>query len=539
MTLGVNSVISGLGIDLLGLRSLSPRSSVNGAGSPAQKNTLRSLSARFSRSKASVDHLVSIVRLRISQETSLAVVTERLAGHSPPMLGPDESLIGYCISSYSLSLQGRAKLSRQLARDFEHEILNPLVDALKRTEERYKQVDRGVDTIEKSLQSEYKSHDDCLIEFDRVGRSTEQIVNDWLTARDALPPAERLKFGSRVATACRDSIRAETDYHTAVDRVNRTRKTHSERTAELVRVMAEVEQEWREAVDAGVQKLIVYEISKNRNEQYENEKIFKQIEEGDITPPPPCEHPSQSPTEPVSIISLGEISEAGIRLPPPHIIQSVESRIVDLVWSESAHLSRDSIEAAGEPIRTSLGRLSLCETLSQQPATLPSISALGSLGRILNPLLDACEEESDSDAARRVAGFAQRFHAVDPETGKKKFLQSEVYHHSIWNRVSLWEDCLQFVLIENNLNNYLNYRNCQHSTSSIMTLDNFGNFLLMFGINSNSSIDIIKRTIQKYSYLIDNVEGVLDRLVKSVLAAEERQKRNVATLQSPPPVVSI
>jgi hypothetical protein len=125
-------------------------------------------------------------------------------------------------------------------------------------------------------------------------------------------------------------------------------------------------------------------------------------------------------------------------------------------------------------------------------------------------------------------------------------MQSEIYHHSLWNRIQFWEEALVLTVSDFLINQYLERIEGAVDPSILnagIALDRFGTYLMVFGISVQSALDICRRVMERddFDFLEDNSRaGIRARIDNSINAAHEKQERNAALLQnslnSPKPV---
>jgi hypothetical protein len=293
-------------------------------------------------------------------------------------------------------------------------------------------------------------------------------------------------------------------------------------------------------IQSSAQKLIVFEIALSRGLQYEYENTFKVIETlGDvpldtvqsspISPEPVADHVHRSPT------ILAEQTQ------PPKATEpnTIEQKIIDSILSPN-EIDIDLIESVREQTNTMNRRLSLISAIRYRltDSVLPNPISLTNLGRVLWVILDACEVDGksspmiDSDCARKICAMARLYHASPRTSGdfisstpaRKKFLQSELYDHPIWNRVALWEESLIIVVSEELLGGVYA---CE------MTVDTFGHYMLLFGLSPTSASNVCARVLKQFFQGVPHSFRLTERLVESIRVAQEKQNRHIAALGAP------
>jgi hypothetical protein len=295
-----------------------------------------------------------------------------------------------------------------------------------------------------------------------------------------------------------------------------------------------------------IDKMFVYGFALCRGIQYDLESSFKDIET--ISPNLETEvdefisksdHSQVPPIRkgPVKIVSTRDLVQVPLVLSPKsgmsEEVQSAEKKIIDAIWNTPLKIRPDELEAIGEIFSTQPGRLSFCKAIACQQSELPDAVSLSTLGEVLSLLLTKAEDEMDAESGRRVASFGLKFFAL--LNGKKKYIQSEVYHHSLWNRIQFWEEALSLTIADSFINQYLERieRDSLFAFSSGLTVDRFGTFLIVFGISVQSAIDIVNRVIDRSDMDELSRSRLRERLLNSIKSAQERQERNVAMLQTP------
>jgi hypothetical protein len=510
--------------------------------------------SRLSKSKTLLEGFISLCKLRVSQESHSADLTGNWQVDAPTgnILSPEESNVACSVDLLSANVTKRASQSRQFVEDVMSEVVEPIERAKGGHDRLYESLDKDGSRLSKTLQSEYKAHDDALIQFDRAQRAARACLQSSALLRSE--PSKYIAAGM----ACRESVDREQAYHRSVFRVNQIREEYMETMSVILTQLEDLELSRLHLIKDGVEKMFIFELALNRGNQYEIESCFKEIEKlsisvsrdiskfmrefGDKAASSSLRHGDVkiiSSTDIARISSSDDSSERVFTNEASGDITSAEQKIIDLIWNQQ-ELHVDVMEALDEAFSNRPGRLSFCRAISRQQPELLSGSCMTSLGKVLNKVLTAAETELDADAGRWVAGFSTKFYFS--ENGRKKYCQSEIYHHGIWNRIQFWEEALALVIADEFIGDFTN----TVAATQTVTIDKFGNYLLIFGINANSATDICKRVVSRdFSNLSpDARDHLTQRLISSVRSAQERQERNIALLTQqnsrvPSPTISV
>ena len=533
---------------------ISPRPDTDPVTPPARRNSsfkdafledFAVVRLRLTKSKCLLEHFISICRLRISQESSSADQAEKylLKADWSKTLAAAESSIANSVDLFRVNVSKRAQQSRQFIDDVDNEVIKPSERTRDDHDKLYESLERDGLVLTKLLQSEYKNHDECLIRFDKCRRVAESRLAG--SGAPSLSPSEHVETG----VACLEATSAERAYHAAVVRVNAVRVEYIETMDLILSQLEDLEKSRLELIKDGLEKVYIFEFALHRGAQYEMETAFKEIEQlnSKISDDIPNFIASKSGAVgtsnlrdkgPVKIVSLADIrpSSPTVGETDHAEVQSVEMKIIDAIWGHpDDEISKDVLEAVEEPFMSQLGRISFCRAISDQPSEMPSDTALRNLGKILCLALNLAEAEMDSDTGRRIAAFSLKFFHVGSGNSRKRYIQSEVYHHSLWNRIQFWEEALMLVIADDFIDKF---NQGAFASGGGVSVDRFGNYLLIFGINVNSAIEIVKRVVNRdFASLDAGVrDELLGRLMTSIKSAHQRQERNVAMLAgySPP-----
>jgi hypothetical protein len=455
--------------------------------------------------RSAVQRCVEIGKLRITQESRNASEFERMFGKSAIDL-PDQP---ECMLIMESALHRRGREMGSFIEQLQVDIVGAGLSLISQHETLIATSTRDGKQLSKQLGLVYKKHDDALSRYNTTRvRMIQYTVDVVSLSSDSL---DRLDLYHCASEACIDYESATTEYANSVSYANEFRDSqYVEQMGTILNMLDEVNLLWRDFIHESCMKLFLFEVAFNRNLQYENERTFKDLEgvprggnERGMTDPPPV-------ITPLSVVT------PTLTIPAPSISdESTRKTLVDSIWGD------DNVDEQFFQVlfrRGSQSRLHFVTILKEQPAGLPSVDALVRIGRILIILLDECLLDDDSDTARRVCALGSVFFAITDDA-RKKYIQSQIYHHDIWNRVTFWEDALRMTIAEDLIS-----RSIGEQFVACMSLDGFGSYMLMFGVTSSSALDICGKVVD------DPV--TMRRLAESISLAKERQDKNVASLKA-------
>ena len=503
---------------------------------------------RLTKSEELFKYFISLVEVRVDQERACLKCGETVINRAclSEMLLSSDSCVASSVDSFRINILKRSHLARQFVDDVTSEVIDPCKQTVLEQKSFFASLESDGSNLSKQLQKEHKAHDEALINFDTSLRYAYSKVTAF---QPSMSPLDHIKTG----LLCHASAHAEERYHEAVFRVNKVRSQYLEKMGVILNQLEELEKTRLEIIKDGLEKMFVFELALNRGIQYELESSFKEIEKfhtdisneisNFISRNKPI-RPSALKNGPVQIVSLGEITEENPPLAQtPAEVQSMEKKVLDSIWERNTTfiLSNDELEAVKEAFASQVARLSFCRAVAGQSSEIHSLQSLQQLGRVLNIALSWCESEMDSETGRRVASFALKFFTYCDQ--RKKFLQSEIYHHSLWNRIQFWEEALALTVSDylvceftKRLDSHLSF-----IFASGIPVDRFGSYLMVFGLNVNSAIDIVKRVMMRdFAALSSKTRSELtEKLLESVKSAHEKQERNIASLSNfPSPKIS-
>ena len=255
-------------------------------------------------------------------------------------------------------------------------------------------------------------------------------------------------------------------------------------------------------------KMTVFEVSLNRGFQYDLDKFAT----ADITFSPII---PQSPPAVASALALPDLLDDDLK---ELITRSFSTSSADEDFyitikprvCSSFEIDVNEIESIRHQLIDRVTHCTFFQSIESDVSSFTSITAIQNLGRLIWVLLDDC----DTDSLCRVCCLARRVYCTDIQ-GRRKFLQSEIYDHPIWNRIKVWEEMLSDVIAQTI---------CSVSATRI-SLDDFGTYILMFGWSFDSALKLVERVIgDSFSWYSGKVE-IQDRLLKGLNKAAERQLR--------------
>jgi hypothetical protein len=253
-------------------------------------------------------------------------------------------------------------------------------------------------------------------------------------------------------------------------------------------------------------KMMVFEVSLNRGFQYDLDR-FAANDAHSLSILPPTTLPAPRVASNFTLPKIDEITDLFTRSRSNF---SDYPKLKPLICSE-AEIDVNEIESIRIQLKDNRSHLSFFQSVESDLSSFATITAIKNLGRLVWALLDDCDTES----IRRVCCLARRVCCTDLN-GRKKFLQSEVYDHPIWNRIKVWQDMLIFTIAETVC-----------SISSVdFSIDEFGTFILIFGLSFDSARKLIKKVIDDSFSWYSGKDTILDRLIKGLDKAAERQLRH-------------
>ena len=476
--------------------------------------------------------VIKMCELRVQQEYASVKLASRSSPSSKDFSSNAPS-VASSIDAFSLAIQKKIHLSKQYVSDVEGEVLKPLTDRSTACGSHVERLLRDGTSLSESVRSEQRRHDEALKRFEATERTTNGALG---TYESSISRDSRVYLGLR----CFASLQLEREYHEAVFRVNQSRREYLEAMGRVLDELQEIEIFCSSQIKDAIDKLFVYEFALCRGTQYDLENCFKAIDVS-VESQSSIQPAKATWAGPAQIVSAQDLVGVPIVLSPKasstEEVQSVEHNIIVKIWNENVEISKDELEAIQEVFSTHSGRLSFCKAIHAQVPQLSSLTCLSNLGKVLNLILAVSEADMDTECARRVAAFALKFFFQDV-SGKKRFIQAEVYHHSLWNRIQFWEEACVSCIADFFIDQYLGRLDGtvqRYSYTSPISLDRFGTFLMVFGISFQSAREIVNRVVDReiFDSLDDSTRAVIHKsLLDGVIAAHERQERNMASLKT-------
>jgi len=496
---------------------------------------------RLHKSEELLKYFITLASVRIDQERGSIRTGSSIIDRPglADMLLSNESCIAAGVESLRSNIIKRSQLSRQFVEDVKSEVIDSSDRIFTEQKKRLGALVTAGSSLSKQLQAEHKLHDESIMRFDT---SLRQALIKVRQLQPLLSPSDHIETGR----LCYRSARDEEVYHEAVFRVNKVRSAYVEDMEKILTQMEELERARLEAIKEGLDKLFVFEIALNRGVQYELESSFKEIQDFQnqityelsrfisINKP---KKPSSLRDGPVKIISPGNLNESEhpLAITPPEM-QSIEHKILNRICEDGTDFTTDELEAIKEAFASQEVRLSFCRALASKNHELPHLTSLQELGKILNLALTSAESEMDSETGRRIASFALKFFITGE--GRKKFIQSEIYHHSLWNRIQFWEEALAITVADSFVCDFMQRLDAHLSFLFVsgITVDRFGSYLMVFGLNVNSALEIVKRVMTREFSSLDSTtrSDFTERLIEGIKTAHEKQERNIASLSNVP-----
>jgi hypothetical protein len=260
-----------------------------------------------------------------------------------------------------------------------------------------------------------------------------------------------------------------------------------------------------------VNKLILFEVSLNRGIQYDLSALVtaREIPETvstDSNNSSDCiVEPPEFPVLPKhSFLTIPSTSQV------PEIFLSIRNKLV----STTENVDPNLLESFRSCLSSHSSRMAVLQSLLVESNKVSNELSLSNLGRSVWILLD---ESMDTDilVARQILVMAKTVSVIDESTGRKRFLQSEIYSHKIWSMITFWQQALSLTIVE-----YI----CD-SQQVLIRIDEFGMYMLMLGLSYDASVRIIHRHLEdSFEWYLDR-NVVCERLIKGLDVAAERQLR--------------
>lgn len=151
--------------------------------------------SRLSKSKTLLERFISLCKLRVGQESHSVDLTGRWQLKAPTgtALSSEESNVAGSVDLLSANMTKRASQSRQFVEDVMSEVVEPIERAKCGHDRLYESLDKDGSRLCKTLQSEYKAHDDALIRFDRAQRAARACLqSSVLLSSDPLSTSQQV-----------------------------------------------------------------------------------------------------------------------------------------------------------------------------------------------------------------------------------------------------------------------------------------------------------------------------------------------------------
>jgi len=291
-------------------------------------------------------------------------------------------------------------------------------------------------------------------------------------------------------------------------------ETYKPSMSTILNMFEDVVKSCNELYDDCYQKLIIFEVSLNRGIQYELNRLttdsislpdIQQVRE---------KIPEMSPTEQLPYVTVES------RLLAPSLSNSLDlpPTVLESISSSTEDLDPNLLESFRSTFSSHPSRAAFVQHIQSEPFLVSNLVSLRNLGRLIWVISDECmREPMDVLCVRKILVMAKHICVIDPSVGRKKFLQSEIYHHKIWSIVKFWQHIIAISIAKHICD--------QHSCISIHDL---GTYMLMFGLSYDASRRIIGGVFEDTFSWLPNSNEIANHVVEGLNKAAERQLRNSA-----------
>ena len=427
----------------------------------------------------------------------------------------------------------RFHLSHQFSDDVREEIVVPIDDFISRHR-----------SVNESLHKDAQVLIEALGERSSELRSTRALIEQISSRlRKAIDELNQGESSTVDYTAGYVQIsRLGFDLRNACEAEEILKRSHSEfvklsyipSMSTILNMFEDLFKSTNELYDECYKKLIVFEVSLNRGIQYELTKVATDLESHNpMISVPAKDADAKSQTSEFSAPIEDILTTPTIPIHFPISIQTypkASSPVLSIIDNTFSLMSGEIDTNSLETIRCSLSSHSCRHTviryIQSQTTLVSNPVSLRNLGRIVWVILDECMQEPlDVLIARSFLPMAKSISFFDSSIGRKKFLQSEIYDHKIWSMNAFWHNAVTITVAEHIWNHGLGNTTDQSDFPSI-SLNDFGTYMLMFGLSYDSSLRIFRRVFdESFSWLPENDQTKLI-MMKGLDDAAERQLRN-------------
>eukprot|EP00927_Polykrikos_kofoidii_P077475 TRINITY_DN74412_c0_g1_i1.p1 TRINITY_DN74412_c0_g1~~TRINITY_DN74412_c0_g1_i1.p1 ORF type:complete len:771 (+),score=165.33 TRINITY_DN74412_c0_g1_i1:78-2390(+) len=484
------------------------------------------------------------------------------------------------------NFQHRSEQSEQFAVDLETDVAATIEQMLRQHVDVEKRAFADGQRLSRLSIDVNKSHKDAFERCDKARTEAESLSSAFMQGA-SLPGQERLKLAAQSLAASRTAASAEKDYLGAVEKLNGFAPLHERHMTLVLGALQEVEEKRGSCLHDAAMKLAVYETSLLRNCQYDLDAVVKTVESSNPTDdlqafirrhrcnlqrpqtsaPVPFQSlvsvggsvstksiiPSVSDDESKEICTLRplirgllmgdvnvcetDVAELRARVSGEYVAEKSEGVAPRVGFDGSARSSlcaalRDELlqfqahRSEGEA--TAEGNLRSIDDSDDKPVVLP-MAAFDAVATLISSALDGCDRDGDAWSGRDLLVLSR---AIQTEVdGKAVDVLLKVYNHSLWSRVTFWEDVLLIGLAEANVWPGLSRRvptfagDCAAAPTSAVTtpfLQRFVCYMVALGIKPEQARTCVQKTLQKHAVSLgSSLDAYAKELTRNLHASTE------------------
>jgi len=490
------------------------------------------------------------------------------------------------IATMMVAMKSRAEQSARFADELEQEVLMTIETMLKQHIEISKRVHHDGHRLSRHWLEARRAHETAAANYAKACFTADSGAKAVIKGSTLQGPA-RSKLAVQVLSSSSKAIAEEREYYKAVDRRNAATDLHDRQMSQVLGALQEMEEKRAMCLRDAAMKLAVYETSWLRNVQYDLDAAVKSAEAADINTDlqkfiaenRTCEpHPTKvsalvywdlasaqnnSNSEANLIHSVAEVGEqaCATRLEDVRpILQKLfagDEVETDPIEELSFNLGKprpanQAIDAPSES-NSNVWRAAFCialrdELARQAPAELPHLrapedilhvqmkqkSSFDALVSLFQGALDGCYNEGDAWSGRDLMVFSQKVQFQESD-GRIVDILQRVYNHSLWSRVTFWEDVLLVGVAEAYAHQAL-WRRQQdpgHETVEMPTtafLLRFVQLMCSFGIKEGQAHDCVRTTLRRHTSRLGSVaDAYIDLLKRTVVKVSPAGTSKAAT----------
>jgi len=533
---------------------------------------------RIEPSQRLLEQVTSVLRSRAQLERQYSGSLRSIPDEV--QLDPQESTMNEAIDAVMVNFRNRAEQSLELAEQIDCDIVLTFEEVIKQHKEVSKRLFMDANRLAAYCRDTRQAYDRLAGKFHHVCSEAELTAQEILNFA-AIKSEERVKMGLRTLSLVKQSRTAEHNYSVSIEQANRAQALFDEQMPLIFEAMQDMEMKRAKCLRDGLMKLAVYETSWLRNLQYDIEATVKAAEVANpskdlqdfiqrhkaeeqqsrpahLAPKPFYElgRPRQLPMTPARKLRIDDdrfmkehyngllplISGLFAEAPPAGLVETVREKDLETL-RQTLSDTRIRVAVIQALKAAVIGR--------QVPQTEPApqihfedrkavrITA-ASFEVVVSLVLEAlsyCDQFDDAWSGREFMVLVQKI-CSDGEGGKIVTLLQRVYKHSIWNKVTFWEDSLLVGLCEAHSVEAI-WRRSRATVRQagevvvIPFLQHFVEYMLSFGIRCEQVKQCITATLDKNRQLLGRSQEAYSRLLmqyaETAAAKQKKESENAAT----------